>query len=378
VDQAVNLGFANRAKELAICAMQRTETPTIRANVLANVVAELNRLGIEAEPLLFKHVKGIEGLADPYREVPLEDYVAFFEAAAEASADPALGARLGSRFRPDQLGPLGVVFVAAPSLRFALERLGRFLEAWQGGTSVALESGAGVAEWSYRIDDPAISPRRQDAEFTLSATCGFIRTLLGQAWRPIEVHLEHPLHPDAGPRERRALETAFKAPVLHEQGANRVVLDPADLDRPASSVGQAIAPYLEQHLRDLMEARAGTESCSAMIRRLIARRIGRQRLDLASLAEEAGLSGRTLQRRLAAEATNLRALVLQHRLQLAEPVLKDGSSPITSIAHGLGYADPTVFARAFRSWRGQSPRAFRAAANRRSPIAQAGGLRSSR
>jgi AraC-like DNA-binding protein len=340
--------------------MASPRAPTIRANVLAGLLAELVRMGVDADALLRDHVEGVEALRNPYQEVPLARYAALFEAAAQAAGDPLLGARIGQRFQPDDLGPLGVVFVASPNLRTALNRLGALLQAWQGGTSMSLEVGAGAAEWAYRIEDPAIWPRRQDAEFTLSSTCGFIRNLLGRDWAPIEVHFEHPAGgSDSGSRGRRAMAAIFRAPVLYEQGQNRLVIDPADLDRPVAGAGRAIAPYLEQHLRDLIGATGGQEAVSAQAARLIARRIGRQRLDLRSLAAELGLSARTLQRRLAEERTSLRALVRAQRLELAEPLLSGGAAPVTSIAHAMGYADPTVFSRAFRSWKGRSPRDFR-------------------
>jgi AraC-like DNA-binding protein len=353
-------GFAICAKELAEYAMaQPAATPTIRANLLASLVAELLRQGADAEMLLRTHIESDQPIRDPYQEVPLGRYVAFFEAAAETAGDLIFGARLGARFQPEDLGPLGVVFVAAPSLRAALNRLGFFLRAWQGGTSSALEVRSEAAEWTYQIEDPALWPRRQDAEFSLAATCSLIRTLLGPGWAPMEVQFEHLSPTGLGPRERRALAALFQAPVLYGHGVNRIVFDPRDLDRPVSNPRQAIAPYLERHLRDLMGSGGGARRLADQAGHLIARRIGRGAIDLKSLAAELGLSARTLQRRLAEEGTSLRDLTRAHRLRLAEPALAGGSMPVNVIASDLGYADVAGFSRAFRRWRGRGPRAWR-------------------
>jgi AraC-like DNA-binding protein len=335
------------------------QTPTIRANLLASLVAELVGRGADAEALLRTHLESDRPIRDPYQEVPLGRYVGFFEAAAAMVQDPIFGARLGARFQPEDLGPLGVVFVAAPSLRMALNRLGFFLRAWQGGTSAALETAGAAAEWTYQIEDSTLWPRRQDAEFSLAATCSLIRTLLGPGWSPIEVHLEHAPAPGSGPRERRMLAAIFKAPVLFEQGMNRIVFDPADLDRQVSGPRQTIAPYLEQHLRDLLEASGSAPSLTDQTAHLIARRMGRRPIDAPSLAAELGLSTRTFQRRLMAEGTSLRELVRAQRLRLAEPALAGGAAPINAIAADLGYADAAAFSRAFRSWRGCAPRTWR-------------------
>jgi AraC-like DNA-binding protein len=337
----------------------REQTPTIRANLLASLVAELVRQGADAEALMRAHLESAGPIRDPYQEVPLSRYVAFFEAAAAEVEDPIFGARVGARFQPEDLGPLGVVFVAAPSLRTALNRLGFFLRAWQGGTSAALETDGPAAEWAYQIEDPALWPRRQDAEFSLAATCSFIRTLLGPGWAPIEVHLEHAPAPGFGHRERRMLAAIFKAPVLFDQGMNRIVFDVRDLDRLAAGPRQAIAPYLERHLRDLLGAAGSSHRLADQTMHLLARRIGRRPIDAPSLAAELGLSTRTLQRRLREEGTSLRDLVRTQRLRLAEPALAAATVPIGAIAANVGYADAAGFSRAFRNWRGCSPRGWR-------------------
>jgi AraC-like DNA-binding protein len=327
--------------------------------VLAAVVAELVRQGADADRLLRQHIETIEPIRNPYQEVPLVNFVAFFEAGAAAVNDPCLGARIGARFQPDDFGPLGVIFVAASSLQAALNRLGFFLQAWQGGTSAELEIGRDTADWIYRIDDPNIQPRRQDAEFTLSATCCFIRALLGPSWTPLEVHFEHSALADVAPRDRRALETIFRAPIVFEQGVNRLIFDRQDLARQVIEHKQSLAPFLEQHLRDLLVSRSEEWSLSARVTYLIAKRLGRQPLDVSSLAHELGLSMRTLQRRLSDEGTSLRVLIQAHRARVVDSLLESGAAPITQIALSVGYADPTIFSRAFKTWRGASPSTFR-------------------
>jgi AraC-like DNA-binding protein len=59
------------------------------------------------------------------------------------------------------------------------------------------------------------------------------------------------------------------------------------------------------------------------------------------------------------EGSSLRGLIREQRARIAEPLLQGGATPIMSIAHNLGYADPTIFSRAFKAWRGRSPRDFR-------------------
>lgn len=333
--------------------------PVIRANFVAAIVAELSRRRLPFQDLLRTHL-GSDRLGSLYDEIPLTRYLALFEAAARLAGDSALGARAGLRMRPEELGPLGVTFMAAPDVGTALDRLRVFLRAWQGGTTVELEIGSDVAEWIYQIQDPAIGPRRQDAEFSIAVTCSLVRAMLGKAWAPLEIHFEHSV--GSLPEQSSAtIQRLLGAPVQFEQPLNRLIIDRADLGRLVSLPQQPIAPYLEQHLRDLLPFDE-ERGFAAQVTFLVARRMGHRPLSMGSLANELGVSTRTLQRRLAEEGTTLRAVIQSERARLAEALLESKRKPIGSIAHELGYADPAIFSRAFRSWHGGNPRSFRRAA----------------
>jgi len=76
-------------------------------------------------------------------------------------------------------------------------------------------------------------------------------------------------------------------------------------------------------------------------------------------AEAAGLSPRTLQRRLAEVGLTYGGLVSASRLRLAKTWLTESEMPVAEIAATLGYSEATNFVRAFRRQTGISPAAFR-------------------
>jgi AraC-like DNA-binding protein len=83
---------------------------------------------------------------------------------------------------------------------------------------------------------------------------------------------------------------------------------------------------------------------------------------LVAAAEAAGLSVRTLQRRLADHGRTYSQLLEEARHQAALQLLGDKSVKIVDVALELGYSDPANFARAFRRWTGSNPRAARGSA----------------
>lgn len=343
--------------------------PTIRVNVLAGIVMELRSQGAAVDRLLRKHLGYAGGFVDPYERIPLAQFVSFLEDAAQALKDPLLGAKLGARLRMEDLGPIGLFFLASANLRTALDRLRDFFPVLQSATRVELDARRAMPEYIYQILNLSIWPRRQDAELTLSATCSAIRSMLGKHWCPVEVHFEH----DRAARDATELDAAlfeiFRAPVLFNQPANRLVLNPDDLVKPLAVCGEGMAPHLERHLRDLMRTEETSfDSCASQVSHIISKRLGRSGLEVQSIAEEMSVSPRTLQRRLAEEGTSLRDLVRRHRSHMVDKLLKDRKTKITSIAHDVGYSDATTFSRAFKRWSGKTPRDHRVERIRRQSL----------
>ena len=107
--------------------------------------------------------------------------------------------------------------------------------------------------------------------------------------------------------------------------------------------------------------------------RLLAQR-ARERLkrgphSAASLAEELNLSVRTLYRQLHDEGTSLQALKDEARRDKALDLLRRTEKPIKQIAQAVGFRNEKSFARAFQSWTGSAPTAYRSGKNSKSPRA---------
>ena len=327
----------------------------VRTSVLSLVVEALVAAGAPGTAVLRRHGWSAATDIDPYGVVSLTRYVSLFEEAAAALGEPSLGLRLGRDLKPSSLGPMGVLVVSRPTLRSALDSIVAHIGTLQGGTINDMREEGDLAVFEYRIASSAIWPRRQDAEFSLVATCSLIRILIGSAWVPLEVQFEHARGPDA-----RALQKWFGVAPRFGESANRLIFARTDLDlRPLrpNERGRTdeIVPLMERHLSDLRLDRAPTD-LPEKVRTVVRRRFGRRDLDLASIATDLGLSARTLQRELAARDLSFGALLAQCRRERAKVLLADGAMTLDDIARDLGYADASAFSRAFKGWTGRPPR----------------------
>ena len=296
-------------------------------------------------------------LADPYASVPLASYVAMFEQMAELLDEPLLGARLGLAMRPVDLGPAGLVMARSGSLRAALARMHRFFHSLQQSTHADMREEDGMLICTYRLDDAAIWPRRQDAEYSMSSLLRLFRTTFRTGWQPVEAQFEHrPVTPQSG----KALERLLGCRVQYGAAVNGVTFLVDEARAPCRSEDRDMIDVLERHLAESAPRNAGKASWRDKVLALIAVSLGHRPVTIERLAADLAISPRSLQRRLEEEGTSLRQLLRDYRQQLAEQQLKAGAPALAHLAEALGYADGTTFWRAHRNWTGMSPKAARA------------------
>jgi AraC-like DNA-binding protein len=95
------------------------------------------------------------------------------------------------------------------------------------------------------------------------------------------------------------------------------------------------------------------------VRRAIANLLPAGHPSLVTVAAQLDISTRTLQRRLAENNLTHSQLVHQARITKACQRLSQPNVRISKIARETGFASPSAFTRAFQSWTGTTPRAFR-------------------
>ena len=81
--------------------------------------------------------------------------------------------------------------------------------------------------------------------------------------------------------------------------------------------------------------------------------------DLASTAQALHMSASTLQRHLAVEGTTFQVLKDELRRDIAISRLNTSTVPLAALAAELGFSDSAAFQRAFKSWTGSPPGAYR-------------------
>ncbi|MCR8842327.1 AraC family transcriptional regulator [Paenibacillus sp. SC116] len=157
----------------------------------------------------------------------------------------------------------------------------------------------------------------------------------------------------------KALEAFFGCPIRMGATSNRLTLHRRDLNRTFISYNQELLEILTPVLDQTLDAQRGS-SISAMVKWILKRGQTGERLYIRTVANELGMSDRTLQRRLTEEGTTFKQLITQARHEQAREYLANPKLDIKEVAFLVGYEDQNSFYRAFRLWEGDSPSNWRA------------------
>lgn len=323
--------------------------PFTRAVTLRPVAQVLNDAGASADAHLAAARIDPDVLDRPETPVPLFFAIAFVDRAARVEGIADLGLLAADRLNGfTGLGAFGTRLSRAPSAVGYLCEGARLVPRLTSGARYGLRRRRG--ELRFHIAQPH-ARTEQSAHAELYAVLATIRTLEAFAacpWRPASLRV--PPWCRIGPegRDRLAIDR------IERDGDDfSFPVEPWLLPRanPCLDRAHVASPALPPHPSGLA---AGV---SAVLDGLHAFGDG----TIALAAEAAGSSVRTLQRRLQAEKTSFARLQHERRLRRATRLLLATGEPVTEIAIALGYEDAANFTRAFRSYAGCSPTAFRSA-----------------
>ncbi len=354
-------GLTGRAEDLS----PRTTGGFVRAGITRTLAGFLARYpGVSAQRLLADASIGAAQLADPDALLSLPLCVTLLEQAARDSGDQAFGLGFAAQLPWQDFGVLGYLVMHSPTAGAALGNACRYFAVQQTSGGSVLELDGDDAVLAYDVDDARLGNHGQNSELVLGVFARLIREGTGRTcWTPREVHFKH-----RAPKHRGVQERFFRAAVLYDQPRDQLVMSADDLRTPMRSADAGLFPILSRHADDSLARIPVVDDFASDMRRLVISRLGSGEITVEQIAQQLGMSTRSIQRQLHAHGLSFTALVADVRLAMSKQYLEDPSRSLTDAAFLLGYSDLSAFSRAFRRWTGQSAIEYRRA---HCPISQA-------
>lgn len=306
--------------------------------------AQLEALGLDAE-----------ALADPARMITDAQYYGFLEALA--AVDPevtTLPLRTGASMRLDEYGALGLAMKSAVSLRGTYERAVRYaLVLTNVATYELQETDEGTLVILHREGARRLGLRLSN-EATIASLVSIGQQVRQGGLQPLEVWFEHP-----PPSSSSAHEAHFGCPVRFGAEHDAFLASPAALAGPNHLGDPGISGFMDAHLEKEVTQLKDDLPFVSVVRSHVQRALSEGVPTVTATARQVGLSGRTLQRRLAEEGTSYQEVVDEARRELAVHLVGETSYALTEVAFLTGFSEQSALTRAFKRWVGSSPKAYR-------------------
>ncbi|HNE29390.1 MAG TPA: AraC family transcriptional regulator [Saprospiraceae bacterium] len=326
-----------------------------------NVALAAVRKGIDWPVLAAEIGVPAEVLQKAEGRATIEQCIAVWEVAIRHTGDPLLGLHLGETTTPGVAGMVGYLAESSPDLLTAFQNGQQFHRALTNATQYDIQLSGD--EFRYFIEPVPLwyslsaEAARQIVEHSLSAFMHMIKLLSGKTLFPLRILLRHPR-----PLDTRPYGQVLKTEPLFGQECNCIVFRLHDMQYPVLGHNPALNRLFRELLEQELAKTAREVSFSGEVRRVILQNFSTALPQVNEVAEYLNTSPRTLQRKLKEEGASFQSISESVKSELALGLLKNRSLTVNEIAYKLGYAEPSIFRRAFKKWTGASPKSFGAQA----------------
>ncbi len=304
-------------------------------------------------PALAVHAGLPRGFFEAERvSVTTRELFAVWRTVRELSADPAIGLQLGAEPRLERYDPIAIAAVCSRSFRDALERMARYKQL-VCPEEIRVQTRGDEASVEFVFLDATEDEPEVLVDLCLSRILAIGRRGTDRITKATRLELKRP----SG--ARKLLEDHFGCRVRFGAVRNQLVFRRSDLDLPFVTHNRELLAVLEGHLESQLAERSRERGIEEQVAAALVRSLAGRRPTLREVADDLGMSARTLQRRLGEAGSSFQEQVESARRELAHHYLARTTVELKQAAYLLGFEDANSFFRAFQAWEGTTPGEWR-------------------
>ncbi|MGK0361464.1 MAG: AraC-like DNA-binding protein [Bradymonadia bacterium] len=289
---------------------------------------------------------------DPLHPLDLDVFLDAYGDIVRRLDDPSWPVRLAQRLEPGDYSVVGFAIMTAATGYEALQRALRYQQLFCPASSWQMQVDDDIQLTWLRAGPPTLGHRTATegvlAEFVQTSRQMFATLALR------EVTFRH-----ARPRDTSAHDAFFGCPVRFNADADTVRFSAEDMTRAPADANPAMAAWFANELDQRVAAQQ--IDIAAQVERRLLHRLASGTPSVADVAQDLGMSPRTLRRRLSDAGTGFAVVLDGLRQREAAHLLRCGRSSVGEVSWMLGFSDASAFTRACRRWFGVSPRAYASA-----------------
>lgn len=313
-----------------------------------------SRWHIPAAILLASSRLSSQQLERPETIVPLLDVYLLFQEALRRCPEPPLSLRYAEMLTPATHGLLGQATLTAPAVADVVALYYDYM-AVVAPFLVTHRERRGDQQEALVFELMSDLPLDESflMEVLVMAAFNILVPIAGSRLREVSLYLTHRPSPYA-----ELLQAHCHNTIHFNASFNGLGFSP-DLMAQTSVTGDAKQhQLLIEQIQTRMSQLLADGSLADSIRIQLANLSGPlPRME--TMANELGLSVRTLRNRLSQQGTSFQILLEEERRSRACQMLKNSNTSVKEIAYLLGYRESSNFSRVFKSWTGLAPLAWR-------------------
>jgi len=260
------------------------------------------------------------------------------------------GIRAGKSLQITTFGAWGLALNASASFRDAFEMISRYSELSFLLINIELEERNREAKIiANMVGLPQVIHRFVFERFYASAMWLIHGMLPSLDRSQFELHL-----PFKDPAYEQGLAELTGRKVHAGQGSFALISGREWLDEPLPNADPLANGMFTQKLEALRRSQQELPDHARLVRDNLMQS-GNFSMSLDKIATEAGLSARTLRRRLQEEGTSFNEILTSSRMQTAKQLLSVEGLSVSATAFKIGYSEVASFSRAYARWWGESP-----------------------
>lgn len=339
--------------------MSLTRTPTrssaderftVTSAAVRSLLRYAEKRGVQSSGLLLPFGLERAALDDVDLRISQGVYNGIFAEAARQTGDEWFGLRFAESADLDGFHVVAHLAARAATLGEALAQVSRFSRIVHDAGSFDVEEQSGEILIHPGCRGMLHDVPRHVAEFAAATVLVFARQMTESSLTPLRVEFRHPAPDDTSP-----LKKLFRVQPRFSRPETVLAFDASCAALPLASSQEGLAPLLERFARDVLERIGQEDDLVARVERAIAMSLEQKAPELDAVARQLGMSGRSLQRRLAEVETHFAEVVDSVRRACAARYVADRTLTLQEAGFLLGYSDQSNFQRAFRRWFGVSP-----------------------
>ncbi len=329
--------------------------PTATGGIARLACVRLREFGKDAGPILAQAGATAEQAYNDSIHLEVSKQIRILDLVAQELGDELLGFHLGRDFDLREIGLVYYVLASSERLADAIRNAERYSGIMNDGVRLHFRQDDHAAAIALDYVNVDRHSDRHQIEFWLVTVIRICRQITDTRLAPRHLRVRH--NRDTIPAEFR---TFFGTDVEFGAGADEIVFPAPVVLLPLTKRDNYLNDLLRQYADEALASRPRhLGRFRSAVEDALTQLLPHGKGSASKVAQDLGMSTRTLARKLNAEGATFADILDKLRSALAQRYLSERELPISEISWLLGYSEVSSFTHAFKRWIGKTPRQYR-------------------